>query len=77
MDSDSGTLTWEDVEAVCKLMGVDIQETKAFSSTVPTYLIFYSTGLPIYSHDPKDAMNTVLQISKQPEVTWKVSKTPT
>lgn len=26
MDDDSGTLTWEDVEAVCKLMGVKIVE---------------------------------------------------
>lgn len=67
----SQSVTWEDVIAVAKVCGVKVEKvTRLQQHTPQMYCIHNKHGLFTYYADPKSAMDEVVLVSKQPEMTW-------
>ena len=57
MDSDSGVITWEDVEAVCKLIGPETVHIRCLDND--TYAVFRFGGIATIFTDPVAALEFI------------------
>lgn len=68
-------VTWEDVLAVAKMSGVVVKQVdKRYKlCSEQLYAVYNRSHYPTYYAVPKHAMDEVVLISKQPEMTWTVT----
>ena len=59
MDDDSRVVTWEDVFAVCKLLGVVVQKVNDEDLRHEAYAIYRFDSYPTYFVRPEDLLDFV------------------